>query len=547
MENVVSGSDKELRDGMADLVDSLQRADITRIFGAATVAATTLLDAVARSPIEVVLSTNDSSAVYMAEAYSRATGRLGVSMLAAGSCMAAAAGLAEAAVCDSPLMILVANHEIDLHQSGRTIAPDHRQTAAIRSLCRAVFRAGVNDEAPIVLAQAIRTAYAGERGPVLVEIPAGVRRLTVNIPDIDFSPPEQTLSASAEASLKQVVSLIESAGSVGFLVGPGCFSAEEEITYLAETLEAPVASTGGGLGVLPFSHPLFAGPATGPVTSLAERVLSSCDIVLAVGCTAAEPLDEFARTVRGRLVLINSSSFQPIVGRKADLTVQAQVRAALRSISGHLQQRERAEGTDVRELIRHEKRTQHHDVLKPPPGNGAVDPVTFFVTLRELLSGEDVLILDNGSHAEFGIGYYAVQAPRSLIAPCDSGTLGFSVPAAVAVSLALPDRRVVACVEERGLWLTGMELLTARRCNTAPVVVVFCAPQENLERSPDDYLLNRGAHPELVPVDYGALAAAYGVRHVRIRTDHELDEGLRRALTLDAPVLVEVRVLGTRA
>jgi acetolactate synthase-1/2/3 large subunit len=542
LEDTVGSQEDGQPSGMADVVEGLQHAGVSRIYGTSAVAGTPLYGALMNSHIEVVLATNDTCSVFMADTHGRITGHVGVCAITRGSSMAAFEGLAEALLSDSPVIVLLVTGETAFDEAGRGMTPDHKQMAAIGSLCRAVFRVRIADEVPMVLAQALRTAYEGEPGPVLVEIPTDIRHTAVNMKDVSFLHLGQTLSAFAETKLEQVVTLIESASTVGFLVGPGCFSAEEELVHLAEQLEAPVASTGCGLGVLPFIHPLSVGPATGPVTSLAKKALSQCELVLVVGCKVAEPLGDIVQKLPGKLVYIDSASNQPSFGVPADVVVQAPVEAAIRFLSNHLQPREGAQEPGMRELIRHEKRKRRQEILDRPARTDAVDPVKFFVTLRELLSGEDVLILDNGPHAGFGIGYYSVQAPRTLLMPLDYGTQGFSVPAAIAATLALPDKRVVSCVEEQGFWLSGMELLTARRCDSAPLVVVFCDTQVGIACSPDDCLLQRSASVKLLPVDYEALARALGVHYVCIRNDQELEAGLRQALTIDAAVVVELRV-----
>ncbi|HSA24588.1 MAG TPA: thiamine pyrophosphate-dependent enzyme, partial [Myxococcota bacterium] len=177
-----------------------------------------------------------------------------------------------------------------------------------------------------------------------------------------------------------------------------------------------------------------------------------------------------------------------------------------------------------------------------PAWLASVDPLKVFVVLRELMASEDVLVLDAGPPAAYGVAAYPVQAPRTLLLPVDFRASGFAVPAAVAVKLARPDLRVVACAGEDGFLQSAAELLTARRCGVDPVVLVFCeGPRAELAAF-QGRALGRETLSGLTPVGYGPLAEALGVAHQVIRTDAELPAGLKRALTTEAPVVVEVRV-----
>jgi len=223
----------------------------------------------------------------------------------------------------------------------------------------------------------------------------------------------------------------------------------------------------------------------------------------------------------------------------AEVAVTAPAKLAIRFLLDRIEARSHPQ---MRERIRAAKRDLRQRLDAREAWPDAVDPIKFYRLLRELMSSEDILILDAGQHAFFGFACYQVQAPRTLLAPVDYRASGFAIPAAVAVGLDRPDGRVVACIGDGGFLQTHQELLTARRCNTAPVVVVFADQQLGLVRSFQERVLGRETAVDLVPVDYEQLAAALGVRYVCVRHDGEVTAGLKRALTMQAPVIVELRV-----
>ncbi|MBN2496277.1 MAG: thiamine pyrophosphate-binding protein [Deltaproteobacteria bacterium] len=524
--------------GAAGVVASLWRAGVRRVFGIPAIETTHLFDAFASSPIEIVLTTHEHAAAIMADAHARATGSLAACLLAPGPGLTnALTGIAGARCDSSPLVALVAGRGGGLGPEGQVDSLD-----VARPVCKRAFRLEEPEEVPPAMARACRLAVEGEPGPVLVEVPVDVQRRRARMEGTGFRPGPRVLSAEAAEQLDLAARKIDAARQVGIYAGQGCFGAEEELRNLAELLNAPVASSISGLGCLPFIHPLSVGFGPGRVGSpLAESAFEACDLILAMGCRFSEAATG-AYTLRlpGELIHIDvqpgtAGRFMP-----ASLAITAPARQAMRLLIDRTAEKKDSSG--VREIIRQGKRELRRRQLARPAWRDAVDPVKFFVELRELLSSEDVVVLDSGHHAVFGVASYRVQAPRTLIAPVDSRTVGFGVPAAVAVKLAMPETRVVGCVGDSGFLRTGLELLSARRCNVAPVIVVFADGKMDFTRAFQERVIGRETCVDLVPVDYESLARSLGVEYLCIRCDAALVDGLKAALTAEAPVVVELRV-----
>jgi acetolactate synthase-1/2/3 large subunit len=272
---------------------------------------------------------------------------------------------------------------------------------------------------------------------------------------------------------------------------------------------------------------------------LAERAFQQCDLVLAVGCRFAWPQGAHGLTLTQPMIHIDLGPTTSCRAEASTLCVNAPAKLALRFLLDRIA----AKPDDgLRDLIRAGKKELRQVLASRPPWTDAVDPVKFFLQLREMMAAEDVLVLDSGHHAFYGIAAYPVWAPRTLLMPVGFRALGFSVPAAVAAKLALPDSRVVACIGDGGFQLTAFELLTARRCNVSPVVVVFADGHLGYVRYHQEHLLGRETCVDLVPVNYEDLAKALGVGYVVVRRDAELKAGLKRALTQEAPLILELRV-----
>ncbi|MBW1811098.1 MAG: thiamine pyrophosphate-binding protein [Deltaproteobacteria bacterium] len=526
----------------AGVVDSLRRAGVKRVFAIPAVETTELFEAFLHSSVELVLVTQEQCAAHMADAHTRVTGELSACLVGPGAGLTSSlSGITGARLDSTPMIVLVASppSPSQLVASSRLEVLD--PMVGSRPLCKGVFAIEEPEEVPAVLSQAIQIARGGEPGPVLVEIPAEVQGKSGRMEGTGFKQGPRLLSDTAKHDLSKVILMIDQARNVGLYAGAGCFDATDELSELAQRLEAPVATTLTGLGVLPTIHPLVVGYGPGRAgTPLAEQVFSRCDLVVAMGCKFYEVAAGLEGTAaQTNLVHIDIEPTEALQNVQAAVAVQAPAKQAMRFLLDKLEEKTQP---NVREIIRNGKSTFKAAISKRVEWVDAVDPVKFFNVLGELLGSEDRLILDSGRHAYFGIASFQVQAERTLIAPIGYRALGFSVPAAVAAAMAQPERRVVACIGDGGFLLTGSELLTARRCNVAPVIVVFAETPLNTDFSFSSRLIERKTQVDLMPVNYEQMAKAFDVGFIQIMRDSELEAGLKTALTMEAPVIVEMRV-----
>jgi thiamine pyrophosphate-dependent acetolactate synthase large subunit-like protein len=171
----------------------------------------------------------------------------------------------------------------------------------------------------------------------------------------------------------------------------------------------------------------------------------------------------------------------------------------------------------------------------------SVDPIRLFLYLRELMTASDVLIVDSKRLASTATRHFPPLGPGSFLMMNEPHDAGLGVPAAISACLARPANHVVACLDESGFLQTGMELLTARRCDVAPLVVV--GVEKPLADDPGRWfkrMLQRQNSQNSLPLDYQLMAQALGLGYKSIRHDGELYEVLQRSLMATRPVLVEV-------
>jgi acetolactate synthase I/II/III large subunit len=175
-------------------------------------------------------------------------------------------------------------------------------------------------------------------------------------------------------------------------------------------------------------------------------------------------------------------------------------------------------------------------------GGDRLTPTQVVFAAREILEQDALVVSDVGSHKMLLGGLWRTERPGTFFMSNGLGTMGFSLPAAIAAQIVEPRRRVVSFVGDGGLAMTVGELGTAVDRRLPVVVVVFN------DRSLDRILRKQEAqgypavgttfgNPDLV-----RLAEAYGAAGFRAAAEREFRDALERALAAGGPALVDARI-----
>ena len=120
--------------------------------------------------------------------------------------------------------------------------------------------------------------------------------------------------------------------------------------------------------------------------------------------------------------------------------------------------------------------------------------------------------------------------------------MGFGIPAAIGAAIARPDAKVVAFVGDGGAQMTAEELAVAAEHKLPVTFIVFSNGTLGLVRQMQKTGFGaRYFATDLRSPDFVKLAAAYGIKGVRVDDSDRLDALIRRAMQARGPVLVEVR------
>jgi acetolactate synthase-1/2/3 large subunit len=313
---------------------------------------------------------------------------------------------------------------------------------------------------------------------------------------------------------------------------------------LAERLEAPVATTFQGKGVVPESHPLFLWPGFGEAApAFVRKIAAGCDATLAIGCRFGE-----VATASYGLVppepLVHVDIEPAVIGRNHAAAVPiaadagAFVTALLPRLAG------RARDAELRGHIQ----AGHAEVWREWLSEGragGVRPAPLLRALQERFGPETIFTSDSGNGTFLAMECLRLDRPGRFLAPVDYSCMGYAVPAALGAKLARPEAPVVALAGDGAFLMTGLELLTAASLGLAVVVLVLHDGELAQIAQFQSVALNRKVASVLPDYDLAALCRGVGVECLRLTTDAEVGsviEQAQRASGEGRPVVVDVAI-----
>ncbi len=503
-----------------------------------------LYDALGRSEsVQPILVTDEQSASFMADAVSRSSAALGcVNVVPGAGLTHAFSGIAEAFLDGIPLLVLGCGVRNDTGMAYQL--HDVNQLAMVAPVTKAQLRPEQGSDLYAAIRRACRIARTPPAGPVFVEVPVD-HYLFRHDPAIESWVDEAEAPGLPDAGeIEAARAILAKSRRPLLYLGLGAASAGANLVTLAERLEAPVATTIQGKGVLPENHPLWLWPGFGRAAPpFAQKIAASCDAMLAIGCRFSEVgTASYGLEPPGPLIHVDVDASVFNRNYPAEATVAADAGAFVAAILEGLPPRGR--DPKLREKIE-----VGHDALwaewSQEQSDSKVSPPRLLAALQRVYGSETVFTTDSGNGTFLGMEHLRLDRPRSFLAPVDYSCMGYAVPAAIGAGLACPDRPAVALAGDGAFLMTGLELLTAAQLGI-PVTVVVLRDKELAQIAQFQHIaFARKTASRLPDFDLAGLSRALGVRYLALKKDSEVDEVVERAAAIHKegwPVVLDADV-----
>jgi sulfoacetaldehyde acetyltransferase len=534
-------------------VKVLQRHGIEHCFGIIGSAFMPISDLFPKAGITFWDVAHECNGGYMADGYSRATGKIAMCIAQNGPGITNFVTAIKTAYWNHTPLLLVTPQA-----ANRTIGQGGFQEVPQMALFSDIVAYQEEVRHPARIAEVLNRCITKARrlsAPVQINVPRDLwcQEIDIELPQlIEFERPAGGAQAIAEAAR-----LLSEASFPVILNGAGVVlsGAIPASAQLAERLDAPVCCNYQHNDAFPGSHPLFAGPLGYNGSKAAMELIAKADVVLALG-TRLNPfstlpgygIDYWPSNARLIQVDINPDRIgltKPVtVGITGDARLVAE--AILEQLSDTAGDRGRAER---RALIAQTKSAwaqqltsmDHED---DDPGTDwnerarrnapeLMSPRMAWRAIVKALPRDAIISSDIGNNCAIGNAYPTFEHGRKYLAPGLFGPCGYGLPAIIGAKIGCPDTPVVGFAGDGAFGIAVNEMTAIGREEwPAITMVVFRNYQWGAEkRNTTLWYADNFVGTELNPrVSYGAIARACGLEGVQVRTMEELTTALDKAV-----------------
>jgi len=516
------------------ITHTLQQAGIETVFGLPGGENTELLDALRRHDIRFVLVVNENSAVFMADVTARLTGKPGVCLVTLGpGATNAVAGVAHAYLDRASVLIITAqtpDHLLSYH-THQVIDLE----ALYTPITKGTFKIEADGTQEMVRA-ALALTQAGRPGPVHLRLSNETARQTVTLTDSTTSDTPVS-NITLPADLTAAGELLAQAKRPVIVVGLGL---EREKPYialqeLAEAAQAPVITTPKGKGSLPDDHPLAAGTIGLTRTDPAYQILDEADCIVAVGFDVVELVKPWDQTVT--LIWI-----APWANEDPKITAQFELVGPIEPTLQQLADLPFVTLPEWGEARVAAYRQALAEQSLPWPMAGRLLPQNVLQVVHQNIPRETLLTTDVGSHKILSGLSWPAYAPNRFILSNGLSCMGFSLPAAIAASLALPNQPTVCITGDAGLAMVIGEFGLLARLQLPVIVVVMNDGALDLIRSAQTRAGKPVYGTEFTSPDFVAIATAYQIDAYKVTNEAECVEAVKAAVASNRPALIEAMI-----
>lgn len=541
--------------GAEAAVHMLKVHGVRHIFGLCGDTSLPFYDALARLDhgMEHILTRDERHAAYMADAYARVTGRPGICEgPSGGGATYILPGVVEAN--ESSVALLSITSDVPVTARGRYPLTQLDQKALFAPLTKWNGIADHVDHIPGLFRTAFRAMTTGRPGATHIGLPYDLQKQSLDAADVwgqlehskfpafRSGPDPDMVAGAAEAILAAKNPVLVCGG--GVIISGAC----AELQGLAELLQAPVASTVSGHGVIADDHPLAVGVVgTNGGVDETREVISSADLVVFIGCRAGSTTTEHGAVPARDVPIVHIDIDPMVVGAnyRFEAALVGDARLCLIALTAEIarrlggQPRQSDAASRLASLIA-TKRARFNALAAST--ESPIRPERVLASLQAALPIDAVLVADPGTPCPYFSGHYRFnRSGRHFITNRAHGALGFAMGAAIGASIGRPEAKVVAAMGDGSFGFSVGELETVVRRQLPITFIVFSnASYGWIKASQKSGYDERYFSVDFNRTDHARVAEAYGVKSYTVSDPAEVDTVIRAAIAHDGPTLVDV-------
>ena len=482
-----------------------------------------------------ILVRHEQAAVHAADAYSRATGLVGVALVTSGpGATNAVTGIATAYMDSIPIVVI--SGQVPVPAIGMDAFQEVDMVGVTRPCVKHNFLVKDVKDIAATIKKAFYIAATGRPGPVVVDIP---KDITAHLAEFVYPKTVEMRSYNPvlkghSGQIKKAVKLLLEAKRPMIYTGGGLVLGDgsPELVKLARTLGYPVTNTLMGLGGYPASDPQFVGMLGMHGSYEANMAMQNCDVLIAVGArfddrVIGDPKDFLSKKRTIIHIDVDPSSISKRV--KVDVPIVGHVQSVLAEMNEVLA----ADSTKSDISAWWKQIDEWRDVKSMVYANSdtVIKPQYVIEKLWEVTKGDAYVTSDVGQHQMWAAQYYKFDKPRRWINSGGLGTMGVGLPYAMGCQFADKDAQVACVTGEGSIQMNIQELSTCAQYGLPIKVIMLNNRYLGMVRQWQEFFYENRyseSYMDSLP-DFVKLAESYGHVGMKITQPSDVEGALKEA------------------
>ena len=533
--------------GAQMLIKCLKEEGVEVIFGFPGGKVIPIYDAIFDSDIKHILVRHEQGASHAADGYARATGKTGVCVATSGpGATNLITGIACAYMDSIPMVAITGQAETNL------IGTDSFQEADITGITAPITKHNylIKDvkELPTVVKEAFYIASTGRPGPVLIDIPVDVSKSLIeeNVKvELKLEGYKPTYKGNPKQIIQAAKRIFDSKKPVIFAGGGIIISeASSELADFARYAKIPVITSLMGKGGFPDEDGLSLGMAGMHGTKYANLAFMDADLIIAIGARFDDrvtgKLSEFAKNAD----IIHADIDPAEIGKnvKADIPIVGDAKTVLADLKIRYKELIDKKGfPDRNDWLKTIKNLKKDFPLKYDKSSRGIKPMYVIEKIYEITKGDAIICTEVGQHQMWTAQFYKFSQPRTFITSGGLGTMGYGLPASIGAKVGKPDKTVIDIAGDGSIQMVSQEFATAVLNRIGVKIMILNNGYLGMVRQWQEFFYNkRYSHTSIEnSVDFVKLIEAYGGIGFRVTEKSQVEETIKKALSIDNVVVVD--------
>ncbi|MFQ5867705.1 MAG: biosynthetic-type acetolactate synthase large subunit [bacterium] len=534
--------------GAQIFAESLIKEKVEIIFGIPGGALLPTFDVLYGAALKFILARHEQGAAHMADGFARATGKVGVCIATSGpGATNLTTGLATANMDSVPVVAFTG--QVPTNLVGNDAFQEADTTGVTRSITKYNYLVTDVKELARTIKEAFHIARTGRPGPVLIDLPVDVQRASCQ-----FVYPKEVNIRSFKPKyeghpqqIKKAVDLIKESERPVIYAGGGIIisGASGELNEMAKITQIPVTLTLMAMGAFPTESELFLGMLGMHGTYFANHAIQNSDLIIAIGARFDDRitgrLDAFAPKAKIIHIDIDPTSISKNV--KVDIPIVGDAKSVMREMNKLLS---KLGPKNIEKRKKWQKQISQWKKENPLTykKDRKLRPQYVVEKIYEVTKGKAIIVTEVGQNQMWAQQFYKYNYPRHFITSGGLGTMGFGFPAAIGAKLAKPEKIVFDIAGDGSIQMNIQEMATAVNNKVGVKVAILNNGYLGMVRQWQQlfYKKRYSATDLSSNPDFVKIAEAYGAFGIRVSEKDEVEDALRKAISVDGPVILDFLV-----